>query len=384
MGSTKGQVINCKAAVAWAPKQAFVIEEIQVAPPLASEVRIKITHTSVCHTDVSIWQIQELADVFPRIFGHEASGIVESVGEGVIDLQVGDHVIPIFQGECGDCTSCKSSKTNLCEEFTLNPGDGLMKTDRKTRFSIRGQPIFHFFGTSTFSEYTVIHRAQVVKVDPAAPLNKICLLGCGITTGVGAVLKTAKVEAGSTVAIFGLGAVGLAVAEGARIAGASKVIGVDINPRKFNKGKLWGITECLNPLEYDQPIHQVIQQKTGGGVDYSFECVGNVDVMRTAYDSCHKGWGVSVVVGVDTSSRKLLQLTPVELLEGRIWTGTVFGGIKGRSQLPELVDKYMKKELQIDEMITHTLPFSEINEALKLLIEGNSLRCVMHMHNSEH
>ncbi|KAJ7558668.1 hypothetical protein O6H91_04G050600 [Diphasiastrum complanatum] len=213
MGSTAGQVITCKAAVAWAPKQPFVIEDIQVAPPLASEVRIKITHTSVCHTDVSVWQIKELVHVFPRIFGHEAAGIVESLGESVTDLQAGDHVIPIFQGECGHCSCCRSSKTNLCEEFVVNPAEGLMMTDRKTRFSIRGQPIFHFMGTSTFSEFTVVHHAQVVKVDPSAPLHSICLLGCGVATGVGAVLKTAKVEAESSVAIFGLGAVGLAVSE---------------------------------------------------------------------------------------------------------------------------------------------------------------------------
>ncbi|EFJ20010.1 hypothetical protein SELMODRAFT_109935 [Selaginella moellendorffii] len=371
---TTGQTITCKAAVAWGPKAPLVIEEIQVEPPQAQEVRIKITHTSLCHSDVTFWEAP--VEVFPRIFGHEAAGIVESVGEGVLDLKPGDHVIPVFTGECRNCKYCKSPRTNICANYAVDALRGTMKSDGRTRFSIQGKPIFHFMGTSTFSEYTVVDQAQVVKVDPTAPLDKICLLGCGIATGIGAVWKTAKVEAGASVAVFGLGAVGLAVIAGAKIAGASRIIAVDLNPAKFAKAKVFGATDFLNPKEHDKAIQCVIQEMTGGGVDYSFECVGNTSVMRSAYESCQPGWGKSVIVGVD-GSNKMLEINPLEFFSGRIWTASVFGGFKCKSDLPDLVDKYMSKELEYDEMITHTRPFSRINEAFSLLQKGESLRCVI-------
>ncbi|CAH2040827.1 unnamed protein product [Thlaspi arvense] len=284
-----GKVITCKAAVAWGPGLPLVIEEVRVDPPQKMEVRIKILFTSICHTDLSAWQGEnEDQQVYPRIFGHEASGIVESVGEGVGDMKEGDHVVPIFNGECGDCVYCKCEKTNLCEKFRVNPFKSVMVNDGRSRFSTKhGEPIYHFLNTSTFSEYTVLDSACVVKVEPQVPLKKMTLLSCGVSTGVGAVWNSANVKAGSTVAIFGLGAVGLAVAEGARARGASKIIGVDINSEKFTKGKAMGITDFFNPKDVDKPVREKISEITGGGVDYSFECAGNLDVLREAFLSTH-------------------------------------------------------------------------------------------------
>ncbi|KAK6935622.1 Alcohol dehydrogenase-like, C-terminal [Dillenia turbinata] len=378
---TVGKVLTCKAAVAWSPGEPLTIEEIKVDPPQKMEVRIKILYTSICHTDLSAWQGEnESQRAFPRIFGHEASGVIESVGEGVEDLKRGDHVVPIFTGECGECTYCKSDKTNLCEKFRVNPFKSVMVNDGKTRFSTKDEkPIFHFLNTSTFTEYTVLDSACVVKIDSDAPLKKMTLLSCGVSTGVGAVWNTANLQTGSTVAIFGLGAVGLAVAEGARARGASKVIGVDINPDKFIKGKAMGITDFINPKEVDVPVHQKVREMTGGGgVDYSFECAGNLDVLREAFSSTHDGWGLTVILGIHATPR-LLPLHPMELFDGRRIVGTVFGDFKGKSQLPHFANDCMCGKVNLDEFITHELPFEKINDAFQLLIDGKSLRCLLHL-----
>ncbi|KAJ7566023.1 hypothetical protein O6H91_02G085400 [Diphasiastrum complanatum] len=381
--SNIGKVITCKAAITYGPGEPLVIEEIQVEPPQAFEIRVKITHTSLCHTDIHYWDSKDAGPIlFPCIFGHEAAGIVESIGELIIDFQVGDHVLPLLVRECMECENCKSRKTNICQNFSTNICLGVMSCDQRTRFSKDGKPIFHFFGTSTFSEYTIIEHGRLVKVDPLAPLDKICLLSCGVSTGLGAAWNTAKVEAGSTVAIFGLGTVGLAVAEGARVAGASKIIGVDLNNEKSGKAKTFGITDFLNPSEYDKPISQVIMEMTGGGVDYSFECVGNTNLMHTAFDSCHKGYGVCVLCGLVTDPAKVFSTHPLSFLGGRSLTGTLFGHFKGVTEIPSLVEKYMHKGFQLDEFVTHELPFSKINEAFHLMLDGKSLRCVLHVGNT--
>lgn len=376
---TAGKVLTCRAAVAWGPKQPLVIEEIQVDPPKAMEVRIKITHTSLCQTDIALWHGEaERLQAFPRIFGHEGARIVESVGEGVTDIKEGDHVIPLFTGECEDCVCCKSNRTNKCEKFKIDATRNVMRNDGKARFSIRGKPIYHFMSTSTFSEYTVVDYACVVKINPEAPLDKACLLGCGITTGVGAALYIANIEPGSTVAIFGLGTVGFAVSEGARMRGASRIIGVDTNPSKFIKAKAFGVAECINPKDHEKPIHEVIREMTDGGVNYSFECIGNTDVLYEAFLATRESVGLTVLLGLDMSPRKI-SFHPFELFARRI-VATTFGGVKGKSQLPYLVDTLiMKKEIRVEEFITHELPFSEINKAFELLLEGKSLRCVLHL-----
>lgn len=315
---------------------------------------------------------------FPRILGHEGAGIVESVGEGVTDIKVGDHVIPLFTGECGDCVCCKSKKTNLCDKFKIDLTRKVMRNDGKTRFSIKGLPIYHFMSTSTFSEYTVVDYACVAKINPEAPLDKACLLGCGIATGIGAVFNTADIPSGSTVAIFGLGTVGLAVAEGARMRGASMIIGIDTNSSKFIKAKSLGVTECINPKDHEKPIQEVIAEKTQGGVDYSFECIGNTDVLYQAFLATREALGLTVLLGLDTSPRKI-SFHPLELFSGRRLVATIFGGVKGKTDLPGLVDMYMRKEFSVEEFITHELPFSEINQAFDLLLEGKCLRCVLHL-----
>ncbi|KAB2021909.1 hypothetical protein ES319_D07G172500v1 [Gossypium barbadense] len=359
--ATAGEVITCKAAVAYEPNKPLVIEDVQVAPPQAGEVRVKILFTALCHTDAYTWSGKDPEGLFPCILGHEAAGIVESVGEGVTEVQPGDHVIPCYQAECKECKFCKSGKTNLCG---------------KSRFSINGKPIYHFMGTSTFSQYTVVHDVSVAKVDPQAPLDKVCLLGCGVPTGLGAVWNTAKVEPGAIVAIFGLGTVGLAVAEGAKSAGASRIIGVDIDNKKFDIAKNFGVTEFVNPKDYDKPIQQVLVDLTDGGVDYSFECIGNEGCFGMLN---FQGWGTSVIIGVAASGQEI-STRPFQLVTGRVWKGTAFGGFKSRSQVPWLVDKYMKKEIKIDEYTTHNLTLGEINKAFDLMHEGGCLRCVLKMH----
>ncbi|CAL1373720.1 unnamed protein product [Linum trigynum] len=398
---TAGKVITCLAAVARAPNEPLVLEEIEVDPPQKAEVRIRILYTSICHTDTSAWQarVPDAQKAFPRILGHEAVGVVESVGERVTDVREGDHVIPIFNGECGDCAYCKSAATNLCQHFRVDPFRSVMRSDGACRFRSRadGRPIFHFLNTSTFSQYTVVDSACVVNIlrpphpdddgvppppsTPPSPLHlkMMSLFSCCVSTGVGAVWNVANVQAGSSVAIFGLGALGLAVAQGARVRGASKIIGVDINPEKFIKGKVMGVTDFVNPMESSKSVHERIRELTGGGgVDYSLECVGNQQVLREAFLSTHDGWGRTVLVGI-YASPQLLPLHPMELFDGRSITGTIFGGVKGKSQLHDLAHRCLQPDMNMHELITHELPFEKINEALQLLIDGKALRCLLQL-----
>lgn len=375
MSNTAGQVISCKAAVAWEAKKPLSIETVEVAPPKAGEVRVKITASGVCHTDAYTLDGHDSEGIFPVILGHEGAGIVESVGEGVTKFKPGDHVIPLYIPQCFECKYCKSPKTNLCPKIRATQGKGVLP-DGTSRFTCKGQQVYHFMGTSTFSEYTVVAEISLCKIDETAPLEKVCLLGCGIPTGYGAALNTAKVEKGSSCAIWGLGAVGLAAAMGCKAAGATRIIGVDINPEKFKLGEKFGCTEFVNPNDYDKPIQQVLVEKTDGGLDYTFECVGNVMTMRAALESCSRGWGVSVIIGVAESGREI-STRPFQLVTGRTWKGTAFGGWKSVESVPKLVTSYMNKELMVDDFITHTMPIEKINEAFTLMHEGKSLRSIV-------
>ncbi|MFB2855512.1 S-(hydroxymethyl)glutathione dehydrogenase/class III alcohol dehydrogenase [Aeromonas allosaccharophila] len=370
------QSIKCKAAIAWGPGQPLSIEEVDVMPPQAGEVRVRIVATGVCHTDAFTLSGEDPEGVFPCILGHEGGGIVESIGEGVTSVKVGDHVIPLYTPECGECKFCKSGKTNLCQKIRATQGKGLMP-DGTTRFSKDGQPIYHYMGTSTFSEYTVLPEISIAKVDPAAPLEEVCLLGCGVTTGIGAVMNTAKVKEGESVAIFGLGGIGLSAVIGARLAKAGRIIAIDINESKFELARKLGATDCINPNDYDKPIQEVIVELTDGGVDFSFECIGNVKVMRAALECCHKGWGESVIIGVAGAGQEI-STRPFQLVTGRVWRGSAFGGVRGRSELPSYVQRYMQGEFRLDDFITHTMPLEQINEAFELMHEGKSIRTVIH------
>ncbi len=369
-------VITCKAAVAFAPNEPLKIVDVDVAPPKAGEVRVRIVATGVCHTDAYTLSGADSEGVFPCILGHEGGGIVESVGEGVTSLAVGDHVIPLYTAECGQCKFCTSGKTNLCSSVRETQGKGLMP-DGTTRFSHNGEPIYHYMGCSTFSEYTVLPEVSLAKIDKEAPLEEVCLLGCGVTTGIGAVLNTAKVEKGASVAIFGLGGIGLAAIIGAKMAEAGRIIAVDINPDKFAMARELGATDCVNPKDYDKSIQDVIVEMTDGGVDYSFECVGNVQLMRSALECCHKGWGESTIIGVAPAGQEI-STRPFQLVTGRVWRGSAFGGVKGRSQLPDYVAKAQAGAIPLDKFITHTMPLEKINEAFDLMHEGKSIRTVIH------
>eukprot|EP01100_Stratorugosa_tubuloviscum_P011724 TRINITY_DN530_c1_g2_i1.p1 TRINITY_DN530_c1_g2~~TRINITY_DN530_c1_g2_i1.p1 ORF type:complete len:381 (+),score=216.04 TRINITY_DN530_c1_g2_i1:165-1307(+) len=375
MASTIGQVIKCRAAIAWEPAKPLSIEEIEVGPPKAGEVRLRVLASGVCHTDAYTLSGKDSEGKFPVIFGHEGGGIVESIGEGVTTVQPGDHVIPLYIPECRECKFCTSGKTNLCQKIRITQGQGFMP-DGTSRFTCKGQQIYHYMGTSTFSEYTVVAEISIAKINTQAPLEKVCLLGCGITTGYGAVLNTAKVQPNSTVAVFGLGGVGLGAVQGAVEAGASRIIGVDINTGKFDLALKMGCTECINPKDYQKPIQEVIVELTDGGVDYSFEAIGNVNTMRAALECCHKGWGESVIIGV-AAAGETIQTRPFQLVTGRVWKGTAFGGVKGRSQLPGYVDKYLQGKLKVDEYITFNMPLEEINRAFDLMHEGKSIRSVI-------
>ena len=323
------QFIKSKAAIAWGPNQPLVVEEVDVMLPRKGEVLVKVIASGVCHTDAFTLSGEDPEGLFPVILGHEGGGIVEQIGEGVTSVSVGDHVIPLYTAECGVCKFCTSGKTNLCSAVRETQGRGVMP-DGTSRFYKDGQPIFHYMGCSTFSEYTVLPEISLAKVNKEAPLEEVCLLGCGVTTGMGAVLNTAKVEKGDNVAIFGLGGIGLSAIIGAKMAGANKIIGIDINESKFELAKQLGATDCINPKDHDKPIQDVIVEMTDGGVEYSFECIGNVDVMRSALECCHKGWGESVIVGV-AGAGKEISTRPFQLVTGRVWRGTAFGGVKGRS-----------------------------------------------------
>jgi S-(hydroxymethyl)glutathione dehydrogenase/alcohol dehydrogenase len=367
--------MKSRAAVAWEAGKPLSIEEVDVAAPKAGEVLIKVVATGVCHTDAFTLSGKDPEGLFPVILGHEGGGIVQEVGAGVKSVKPGDHVIPLYTPECGECKFCKSGKTNLCQKIRTTQGKGLMP-DGTTRFSHKGKPLLHYMGTSTFSEYTVMPEISVAKINPKAPLDKVCLLGCGITTGIGAVLNTAKVPPGASVAVFGLGGIGLSVVQGAVMAKASRILAVDTNPDKFAMAKALGATDCINPKDYDVPVQQAIVDLTDGGVDYSFECIGNVNVMRSALECCHKGWGESIIIGVAGAGEEI-RTRPFQLVTGRVWRGSAFGGVKGRSQLPGYVDRYLQGEIKIDEMITEVLPLEEINKAFDLMHEGKVIRSVI-------
>jgi S-(hydroxymethyl)glutathione dehydrogenase/alcohol dehydrogenase len=369
--------MKSRAAVAWEAGKPLSIEQVDVAAPKAGEVLVRIVATGVCHTDAFTLSGADPEGMFPVILGHEGGGIVEEVGEGVTSLHVGDHVIPLYTPECGECKFCLSGKTNLCQKIRVTQGKGLMP-DGTSRFSHNGKPLLHYMGTSTFSEYTVLPEISLAKISNAAPLEKVCLLGCGITTGIGAVLNTAKVEPGASVAVFGMGGIGLSVVQGAVMAKAGRIVVVDTNPAKFEMAKLLGATDFINPKDYpDTPIQQVIVDLTDGGVDYSFECIGNVHVMRAALECCHKGWGESIIIGVAGAGQEI-STRPFQLVTGRVWRGSAFGGVKGRSQLPGYVDRYMAGEIKIDEMITEVLPLERINDAFEMMHAGKVIRSVIH------
>ena len=369
--------IKSKAAVAWGPGEPLKMEEVDVELPKKGEVLVRIVATGVCHTDAFTLSGDDPEGVFPSILGHEGGGIVEMVGEGVTSVEVGDHVIPLYTAECGECKFCKSGKTNLCQAVRETQGKGLMP-DGTSRFSKDGEPIYHYMGCSTFSEYTVLPEISLAKVNKTAPLEEVCLLGCGVTTGMGAVLKTAKVQEGDTVAIFGLGGIGLSAIIGARMAGAGRIIGIDINESKFDLAKQLGATDVVNPQNFDKPIQEVIVEMTDGGVDYSFECIGNVNVMRSALECCHKGWGESVIIGVAGAGQEI-STRPFQLVTGRVWRGSAFGGVKGRSELPGIVEQYLNGDFGLQEFITHTMGLDEINDAFDLMHKGESIRSVVHM-----
>lgn len=367
--------MKIKAAVAWEANKPLSIEVVDLADPKSGEVLVKMVATGVCHTDAYTLSGADPEGIFPVILGHEGGGIVTAVGPDVTSLKVGDHVIPLYTPECRTCKFCLSGKTNLCQKIRATQGKGLMP-DGTSRFSKDGKPIFHYMGTSTFAEYSVVPEISLAKINPEAPLDKVCLLGCGITTGIGAVLNTAKVQQGSTVAVFGLGGIGLSVIQGAKMAKAARIIAIDINSDKFAMATKLGATECLNPKKFDKPIDQVIIELTDGGVDYSFECVGNVDLMRVALECCHKGWGESVIIGVAGAGQEI-KTRPFQLVTGRVWRGSAFGGVKGRTELPGYVDKYLSGEINIDDMVTNVLPLEKINQAFEDMHAGKSIRTVI-------
>ena len=449
--------MKSRAAVAFAPAQALQVVEIDVAPPKRGEVLVKITHTGVCHTDAFTLSGDDPEGLFPVVLGHEGAGVVVEVGEGVTSVKPGDHVIPHNTAECGECLFCRSGKTNLCIAVRATQGKGVMP-DGTSRFSFEGKPLYHYMGCSTFSEYTVVAEVSLAKINPGANPGQVCLLGCGVTTGLGAVKNTAKVQPGDSVAVFGLGGIGLAVVQGAKLANAGRIIGIDMNPSKFELAKTFGATECINPKDYDKPIQQVIVEMTGWGVDHSFvcigivivmraalecahrgwgqsviigvagagriiaidtnpskfdlartfgatdfvnpkdhdkpiqqvvvemtgwgvdhsfECIGNVNVMRAALECAHRGWGQSVIIGVAGSGQEI-STRPFQLVTGRRWLGTAFGGVKGRSQLPGMVEDAMAGRIQLAPFVTHTMPLADINEAFDLMHEGKSIRSVVH------
>ena len=366
--------MKSRAAVAFEAGKPLEIAEVDVGGPAAGEVMVEIKATGVCHTDAFTLSGDDPEGAFPAILGHEGAGVVVEVGEGVKDLKVGDHVIPLYTPECRTCNFCLNPKTNLCQAIRETQGEGLMP-DRTSRFSIDGEPILHYMGCSTFSNYTVLPEIAVAKVREDAPFDKICYVGCGVTTGIGAVAFTMKVEPGATVAVFGLGGIGLNVIQGAKLVGARRIIGVDINPSKKELATQFGMTDFVNPKEVEDVVDHLIQM-TGGGVDYSFECIGNVNLMRQALECCHKGWGQSCIIGVAGAGQEI-STRPFQLVTGRSWRGTAFGGARGRTDVPMIVDWYMEGKIHVDEMITHTMPLTEINTAFDLMHEGKSIRSVV-------
>lgn len=367
--------MKTRAAVAWAAKQPLSIEEIDVEGPREGEVLLKVIASGVCHTDAFTLSGEDPEGAFPCVLGHEGGCEVVECGPGVKELKPGDHVIPLYIPECGECEYCQSGKTNLCQAIAGTVWTGYMP-DGTRRFSHNGKAIYHYMGCSTFAEYTVVPEIALAKINPAAPLDKVCLLGCGVTTGIGAVLNTAKVEPGSTVAVFGLGGIGLSVIQGAVMAKAGRIIAVDINPDKFEMAKALGATDFVNPATLGTGVTEAIVDMTNGGVDYSFECIGNVKLMREALECCHMGWGVSTIIGVAGAGQEICT-RPFQLVTGRSWKGTAFGGVKGRSELPDYVENYMNGKIELDSMVTHTMPLEDINHAFDLMHEGKSIRSVI-------
>ncbi len=367
--------MDVRAAVAWAAGQPLAIETVQLDGPRAGEVLVEIKATGICHTDEFTRSGGDPEGLFPAIFGHEGAGVVVDVGAGVTSVRKGDHVIPLYTPECRQCKACLSRKTNLCTAIRATQGKGLMP-DGTSRFSVGGKMIHHYMGCSTFANYTVLPEIAVAKIREDAPFDKVCYIGCGVTTGIGAVINTAKVESGANVVVFGLGGIGLNVIQGARMVGANKIIGVDVNPARKPLAEKFGLTHFVNPKEVEGDLVQYLVALTDGGADYSFECVGNVDLMRQALECCHRGWGVSVIIGVAGAGQEI-STRPFQLVTGRVWKGTAFGGARGRTDVPRIVDWYMDGRINIDDLITHTLPLNEINRGFDLMHEGKSIRAVV-------
>lgn len=366
--------MKTRAAVAWEAGKPLEIEELELDGPKEGEVLIKIVATGVCHTDAFTLSGEDPEGIFPSVLGHEGAGIVMEVGKNVTSVKPGDHVIPLYTPECRECDFCLNPKTNLCQAIRETQGKGLMP-DGTSRFSLNGKPVYHYMGCSTFSEYTVMPEVAVAKVRQDAPFDKICYIGCGVTTGIGAVFYDAKVEPGSNVVVFGLGGIGLNVIQGANMAGANKILGVDINEEKVTLAKKFGMTDFINPKKIENVVEAIVDI-TNGGADYSFECIGNVDTMRQALECCHKGWGESVIIGVAGAGQEI-STRPFQLVTGRVWRGSAFGGARGRTDVPTIVDWYMDGKINIDDMITHTMPLENINEAFHLMHEGKSIRSVI-------
>ena len=367
--------MKSRAAVAYGPGQPLVVEEVDLEGPRAGEVLVEIKATGVCHTDEFTRSGADPEGLFPVILGHEGAGVVVEVGAGVLSVKPGDHVIPLYTPECRQCKSCTSHKTNLCTSIRATQGKGLMP-DGTSRFSLKGKPIHHYMGCSTFSNFTVLPEIALAKIRLDAPFDKACYIGCGVTTGVGAVIKTAKVEPGANVVVFGLGGIGLNVVQGARMAGAAMIVGVDLNPKREALARQFGLTHFVNPKDVKCDLVGHLVELTGGGADYSFECVGSVDLMRQALECTHRGWGVSVIIGVAGAGQEI-KTRPFQLVTGRVWKGTAFGGVRGRTEVPSIVDWYMDGRIAIDPLITHKLPLTRINEAFELMHAGESIRTVI-------
>ena len=366
--------MDTRAAVAFAASEPLKVETVQLEGPKAGEVLVEIKATGICHTDAFTLSGADPEGLFPSIMGHEGAGVVVDIGEGVTSVAPGDHVIPLYTPECRQCKFCTSGKTNLCGAIRETQGQGVMP-DGSSRFSFNGEKLFHYMGTSTFSNFSVMPEIALAKIRSDAPFDKVCYIGCGVTTGLGAVMNTAKVEPGSNVAIFGLGGIGLNVIQGARIAGADRIIGVDLNDDKRVLAEKFGMTDFINPTDVGDTVAAIVDL-TDGGVDYSFECIGNVEVMRQALECCHKGWGESIIIGVAGSGQEI-STRPFQLVVGRVWRGTAFGGAKGRTDVPKIVDWYMEGKINIDDLITHTLTLDDINEGFDLMHAGKSIRSVV-------
>jgi len=367
--------VDIRAAVAFEAGKPLTIETVQLDGPKAGEVLIEIKATGICHTDAYTLSGKDPEGLFPAVLGHEGAGVVVEVGEGVTTLKPGDHVIPLYTPECRQCEYCLSRKTNLCQAIRATQGRGVMP-DGSSRFSIDGTMLHHYMGTSTFANYTVLPEIAVAKIREDAPFDKVCYIGCGVTTGVGAVINTAKVEPGARVVVFGLGGIGLNVIQGARMVGASQIVGVDINPARRPLAEKFGMTDFVNPKEVEGDLVPYLVELTKGGADYSFECIGNVNVMRQALECCHKGWGVSVIIGVAGAGEEI-RTRPFQLVTGRVWKGTAFGGARGRTDVPQIVDWYMEGKINIDDLITHVMPLERINDAFDLMHKGESIRSVV-------